>query len=213
MQTVLLLAAKAAAVVATGAHAVAGAAAAAGTAVVHGGAALLHAGAEAASGAGAAGGTGNGITLLKALRIGTSAVSAFSGFSQAQQGAAAMRDQAAGEEMQARQEFIQATDKTNEIARAFNDTVANQIAYTAASGLDVGSGSTVAARAQASADADRQYQTVRSTAQVNAYMRRARASSLRTAARGTVSNSLLAGVGDIGLGVYDVGTLGKKATA
>lgn len=144
---------------------------------------------------------GGASTFLKALRVGTSAVSALSVFQTAQAQARALEDDAANEEVQGRQEYIQAQEASNEIQRQFNQVVADQRAVAAANGIDVSSGSVAEARQDAQTVAERQLSITRSGADLNASLRRARAGRLRSNATTAREGGALAGAGK-GLGVY-----------
>lgn len=180
--------------------------------------ALAAAGLTAASGTAAAGATAAGATataggaataassgsaLLSSLRLGMTAVSALSGFSMARAQAEAQRTEAFGQDMQARQEFTQAQEKSTAIQRAFNETAENQLAIASASGISLTSGSVIAARNQARDVADRQVSTARDSATVNAMIRRANAAALRASASTTATGGLLSAAGDVGLGLLD----------
>lgn len=137
------------------------------------GSAVAGAGSAVAGAAAAGGGT-----LLSTLRVGTSAISALSGFAQSNAAAQAQDDEAKNELFNVRQEFITAQQKANEIQDAFNDTIGDQLAAAASYGIDVGSGSVRAAQTAARTKADTQLQIVRNGADMNAALRRARAGAL-----------------------------------
>lgn len=197
MQTVALIAAK----VLTAGKAVATAAATAGKAV----STAVGIGKTAATAAGTA---SKASTVLKALRIGTSAVSALSSFAQSRAEAMALDREAADADMQARQEFIQAQEQAAEIQRRANRTINDQLAVAAASGVDLGSGSVLDAQGQVQTEADRQLTISRNGAAMNAALRRSRAAALRGQAALTREGGLLKAGASLGQGYLDTRKVG-----
>lgn len=149
-----------------------------------------------------------GSSWLKALRVGTSAVSALSTYQQGQAQARADEADAFNEDLQARQEFIQSQEQANEIQRAYNQVVADQMSVAAASGIDVSSGSVIEARRDAQTQADRQLTISRNGAALNASLRRGRAAALRARAAAGASNSLLGAVAKVGEGYLETKKVG-----
>lgn len=159
--------------------------------------------ASAAGGSGAAAAAG-GSKLLAGLRFGTSAISALSTFSQARAQAADLEADAFSQDLQARQEYIQAQEKATAIQRNFNQTVEDQQAAAAASGISISSGSVVAARQAAQTDADRQLTIARNGADLNAALRRGRAAALRRSASMTGSAGGIGGLTQIAGALIDM---------
>lgn len=154
-------------------------------------AAAAPAAADAATTAATAAGTvastastavGWGSKILQGLRIGTSAVSALSVFGKGEMEASQLRAEAANSTLQSRQEFIQGQQSANDLEKAYNQTVLDQLAVASASGIDVASGGVTDARNQARDAADRQLSITRGGIEMNAALRRARASYLTGAA-------------------------------
>lgn len=175
------------------------------------GTAVAGAAGAAAGAVGLGGSAAAGSGVLSALRVGTSAVSALSTFAAGHAEANALRDEASNEQLNARAEFINAQEKANAITDEFNQTVAEQLAVTSASGIDVGSGSVREARRFAQSQADRQIGIARRGADLNAALRRARAASLRSQAGLTDFAALLGGASKVGDALFDTARLGGKA--
>lgn len=114
---------------------------------------------------------------------GMSILGSISEWAAARQKAGAMDQEARDERMAGRQEFIQASQKVNAIDAEYNSLVGNQLAAASAMGIDVGSGSVVAAREQAWSEAERERRIIRSSADLNAAMRRLRAANLNASAK------------------------------
>lgn len=147
----------------------------------------------------------DGFTLLQGAASGFSAMYDMAG-SKAQ--ADALAAEAGDENLRANQEFIDAQRRSTEISRRLLDVVGTQRANAAAAGIDVGSGSVIAAENLASDEADRQISIERGTAMMNAAMRRARAQQLVRAAGLTKSAGLAKGLGGILETVIDVARRG-----
>lgn len=160
------------------------------------------AGAGQAVGA-AAQGVSMGTRILQGLRIGTSVVSALSTYQQGQLQAEGLRQDAFNEDLQGRQEFIQNMEKANLIEQAYNETVQQQLAVAGASGIDINSGSVQDARAAARAQADRQLTIDRNGTEMNAALRRGRASYLTYAAGATAQAGALGALSKVGGAVFD----------
>jgi hypothetical protein len=120
---------------------------------------------------------------LGSMSRGMSVLSALSDYAGARQKASAMDQEARDERMAGRQEFIQASEKVNAIDADFNALVGQQLAAASGMGIDVGSGSVVAARDAAREDADRERRIIRTSAETNAALRRLRAINLNTSAK------------------------------
>jgi len=203
VQMVLALGAKALAGITSaigGAGAAAGAGGAAATAASYGAsfaagaggagvsAATTTAGALMASGyaakvAGGMNAATSGSKALSMLSFAGNQVAALSQFALSSQQAAATQAEAFGERLASRQEYIQAEERSNAILQEFFDTVAEQEAFAAASGIDVGSASVYEARREAQARADHQRRIARTSAEMNAALRRGRAAMLKRSAR------------------------------
>lgn len=160
---------------------IAGSSAAAGTAAAT--TAATTTAATTAAGTAAAGATAaKGLTLgkvLGSLAFAGSAVGALGQYALMRQQALAMDAEAFDEELQSRQEFIQATQRQAAATREFNRIVGEQLVLAPALGVDIGSGSVQEARRAAQAEADRQVSITREGSAMNAALRRARASILR----------------------------------
>lgn len=118
------------------------------------------------------GGMGRGMSILASIME----------FAGGLQKAKAMKQEAWGEELAGRQEFIVANERVNAIDAEFNRLAGDQLAAASAMGIDVGSGSVVAARDAARDDADRERRIIRNSAEANAAQRRLRAVNLKNSA-------------------------------
>lgn len=158
------------------------------------------------AGGGSGGGSGGGMSsqTIGDFRIGTSAVSALSNYAMATSKAQSLRLEAGDETLAARQEYVQAQQKTNEINRAYNATIGAQINSAAAGGIDIASGSVVEAGRQAQATADRVAGVVRNDAEAGAAQRRSRAIMLKAQADMTEKGALISGAFDIAKTVLQV---------
>jgi hypothetical protein len=143
------------------------------------------------------GGGGFNANALGALRMGTSAVSAISTFMMSQEQAGAMRLEAGDEEIAARGDYVQAQQKTDQITRAYNNVVGQQVSDAAAGGIDVGSGSVVQAGYQARERADQAITVAQSSAQTDAALRQSRALMLSQSAAMTQTAGILSGITDL----------------
>jgi hypothetical protein len=114
---------------------------------------------------------------------GLSVLGSISEYAAQRQQASALDQQARDEEMAGRQEYIQAAEKVSAIDDAYNRLVGDQIVTAAGMGIDVGSGSVVAARQAAQSDADRERAIIRNSAETNAKMRRVRSLAYREGAK------------------------------
>ncbi len=141
---------------------------------------------------------------LAAARIGTSALSAISGYAMNRMQADQMDSEAGFQNLQANQDFIQAQQKSNEVMRNYRDVVGGQVADAAGMGIDVASGSVQAAKARAENITDQQLNTIRSNAVMDAGLRRARAAYLQGAASQTRTAGLLGAITKIGTGFLNV---------
>lgn len=133
------------------------------------------------SGYGTSGGT-SGKTFGNASR-GVSVLSSLMEYAGARQQASANDQSARDEDMAGRQEYIQAAQRVNAIDADYNALVGDQLAATSAMGIDLSSGSVIAARQSAQADADRERRTIRNGADVNAKLRRVRSLAFREGAK------------------------------
>lgn len=153
-------------------------------------------GAITGGGGAAAGGGAFGMStgVLRGLSFGGNVIGSLSQFAMNSMNQQATQANAFDEKMAARQEYIAAADKANEINRAFIDTMGNLTSDAAAGGIDVASGSVQSARRQAEKDADQALTINRNSADMNASLRRARASMLDQSAK----TQGFAGVGGLG---------------
>lgn len=119
------------------------------------------------------GSMGRGMTVLSSIME----------FAGSMQKAKATKQEAWGEQLAGRQEFIVANERVNAIDAEYNRLVGDQLAAASAMGIDVGSGSVVAVREAARDDADRERRIIRNSAEANAAQRRLRALNLKNAAR------------------------------
>lgn len=143
-------------------------------------------GAQATASAGSSSGGGSGPwsgQQLGGASRGLSVLSSISEWAMTRQKMAAMDQEARDERMAGRQEFIQASQKVSAIDAEHNQLVGEQLAAATGMGIDVGSGSVVAAREQAQSDADRERRIIRSNADMNAALRRLRAANLSASAK------------------------------
>lgn len=122
---------------------------------------------------------------LGGMSRGLSVLGSLSEFAGGLQKAKGMDDQARDEWMAGRQEYIQASEKVSAIDAEFNQLVGQQLVASSAMGIDAGSGSVIAARNAAQADADRERKIIRNSAEANARLRNARSTMLREAAKTT----------------------------
>lgn len=140
------------------------------------------AGSTMAAKAAPSGGGFSGKQLGNASR-GMSVLGSLMEFAGARQEAASMDQSARDEQMAGRQEFIQASERVTAIDDEYNRLVGEQLVTASAMGIDVGSGSVVAARDAARDDADRERRIIRNSAETNARLRFARSTNLRQAAK------------------------------
>ncbi len=148
------------------------------------------------SGYGASGGF-SASGALGALRLGTSAVSALSGFAMSQYQANALDDEAANERLAARGDYVQAQEKSNQINLAYNRVIGAQLADASAGNIDVGSGSVQEAGRQAEQQRDRVNTAALTTAQIDANIRSARAQMLSQSASITRTTGIISGLADV----------------
>lgn len=141
---------------------------------------MMNQAAASAAGGGSDGASGR---QLGGASRGLSILGSISEWAGARQKAAAMDQEARDERMAGRQDFIQAEQRVNAIDAEFNDLVGEQLAAASGMGIDVGSGSVVAARNRARDDADRERRIIRSSADLSAAMRRLRAANLNASAK------------------------------
>lgn len=135
------------------------------------------------SGGGSTAGGGFSGQQLGGMSRGVSILGSIMEFAGGLQKAHAMKQEAWGEEMASRQEFITAAERTNEIDAAYNRLVGDQMAAASAMGIDVGSGSVVAARNAARDEADGERRRIRLSAEATAAQRRLRSVMLRGGAK------------------------------
>lgn len=167
----------------------------AGSSIASGFGSMMGAGGGSAAAAGAGGGgsflsqaagmAGGGGSALGQIGAGMNAVSALSSYAMQSQNAGAMQSSAFDERLQATQEFIQAQQRANQIHAEFNRAVGAQMTTAAANGIDVASGSVLEARRSAQEQADQALSISRSTAEMNAALRMARARMLAQSANTT----------------------------
>ncbi|GAW42422.1 hypothetical protein SH203_02838 [Brevundimonas sp. SH203] len=120
---------------------------------------------------------------LGGMSRGVSILSSLSEYAGARQQAAGLDQQGRDEAMAGRQEYIQAAQRVNAIDAEYNALVGEQLAATSAMGIDLSSGSVVAARNAAGADADRERRLIRNGADTNAKLRRVRELAFRQGAK------------------------------
>lgn len=137
--------------------------------------------AKGGSAAGAGGAPGG--QQIGGMSKGLSMLGSFMEYAGARQQAASMDQSARDEARAGRQEYIQAAERVNAIDAEFNQLVGNQLVAASSMGIDAGSGSVIAARDAAQADADRERRIIRNNADTNARLRQARAIGLREAAK------------------------------
>lgn len=135
------------------------------------------------AGGSAAAGQGPSGKQLGGMSRGVSALGSLMEYAGARQQAASMDQEARDEAMSARGEYIQAAEKVNVIDSEYNALVGQQLVAASSMGIDASSGSVIAAREAAQADADRERTIVRNSAETNARIRYARSLSLREAAK------------------------------
>lgn len=147
---------------------------------------------------------GEGFTgkQLGGMSRGVSALSSLMEYAGARQRAGAMDQEARDERLAARQEYVTAAERVNAIDAEFNGLVTAQQRAAADMGLDVGSGSVVAARNETRDAADRERRIIRNSADLNAAQRRLRSLTLRNAAKNA----------RLGAGVAFVASLATAAT-
>lgn len=129
-----------------------------------------------------AGGQASGKSMGN-MSVGLSVLGSLSEYAGQRQQAAAMDQEARDEQMAGRQEFIQASERVTQIDEAYNQLVGDQMVTAAAMGIDVGSGSVIAAREAAESEADRERRIIRNSAETNARVRFARSLAQREAAK------------------------------
>lgn len=128
---------------------------------------------------------GGGISgkTLGGMSRGISILGSLSEYAGARQQAASLDAQARDEAMAGRQEYIQAAQRVNAIDAAYNELVGDQLVATSVMGIDPSSGSVVAARTAAGADADRERRLIRNNADTQASLRRVRELAFRQGAK------------------------------
>lgn len=128
---------------------------------------------------------GGGISgkTLGGMSRGISILGSLSEYAGARQQAAGLDAQARDEAMAGRQEYVQAAQRVNAIDAAYNELVGDQLAAASVMGIDLSSGSVVAARAAAGADADRERRLIRNNADTQAALRRVRELAFRQGAK------------------------------
>lgn len=136
--------------------------------------------AVAARGASGGGATGK---QLGGLSRGVSVLSSISEFAEGRQKAAALDQEARSEMLASRQEYIVADQRVNEIDAEYNRLIGEQLATAGAYGIDIGSGSVVAAREAVRDEADGERRRLRQSADTNAKLRRSRSILLRGQAK------------------------------
>lgn len=144
--------------------------------------------------------------MLGGMSRGVSALSSIFEYAGGMQRASAIDQEARDEAMDGRQEYIVANEKVNAIDADYNRLVGEQLAAASAMGIDVGSGSVVAARDAARDDADRERRIIRNSADANARLRKVRALNLRGAAKNARLGAALT------LGVDIAGVFGARAS-
>jgi len=157
--------------------------------------------ASAASGGGRGGGPSG--AELGGMGRGMSVLGSLMEFAGGLQKAKAIKQEAWGERLASRQEYVVANERVNAIDAEFNRLAGDQLAAASAMGIDVGSGSVVAAREAARDEADRERRIIRNSAEANAAQRRLRAVSLKNAARNQKIGSW------VSLGLDVAGTFAK----
>lgn len=120
---------------------------------------------------------------LGGMSRGLSVLGSLTEYAAQRQQASALDQQGRDEEMAGRAEYIQAAERVTAIDEAYNALVGDQLAASSAMGIDVASGSVVAARENAQTKADRERRTIRNTADANAKMRKVRALAYREGAK------------------------------
>jgi len=139
--------------------------------------------------AAAAGSSSSGKSMggksMGGMSRGVSILSSIFEFAGARQKASAIDQEARDEAMAGRQEYITANERVNAIDADYNRLVGDQLAAASAMGIDVGSGSVVAARDVARDEADRERRIIRNSADTNARLRKIRSLNLRAAAKNT----------------------------
>lgn len=137
-------------------------------------------GATAGASAGASGGQGG---FSQNMATGSSIVSTLSSYAEGKMKVEDMRREAFSEGLAMKQEFIDATERTNAIQAEYNKIVGDQMASASGGGIDVGSGSVVEARNQLRDDAARETRRINNAADLNASVRKARMIKLRENAK------------------------------
>lgn len=120
---------------------------------------------------------------LGGMSRGVSALASLMEYAGVRQRASAMDQEARDEQLAARQEYVTAAEKVNAIDAEFNALVGGGMRAAADMGLDVGSGSVVAARDEVRDAAQRERRIIRNSAELNAAQRRLRSLTLRNAAK------------------------------
>lgn len=141
------------------------------------------AGTAAMSGAGSAVGGAPSGRQLGGLSRGVSLLSSITEFAEGRQRASALDQEARNEMLQSRQEYVVAEERVNAIDADFARLVGEQMAVSGAYGIDVASGSVVAAREAARDEADGERRRLRQGADTNAKLRRSRSILLRGQAK------------------------------
>lgn len=177
---------------------------------------LSSAGAAVASGASAVGGAiASGASAvsgalsassgaLGAIKMGTTALSALQGFGMANNQAANAETQAQGERMAASQEYLQANQNSQSLLRQYDRVTGSQLSAASGMGVDIGSGSVVAAQQLAQTETDRQLGVLRTGAAMNASLRLARAAALQQSAGVDRISGIMGGLTKIGTGALQM---------
>lgn len=154
--------------------------------------------------AGKGGGDGDGPSgkQLGGMSRGVSAVGSLMEYAGARQQAASMDQSARDEAMAARGEYIQASEKVSAIDSEYNALVGQQLVAASSMGIDAGSGSVIAAREAAQAEADRERNIIRNSAETNARLRYARSLNLREAAKNARFGATLKLGMDVGQAIF-----------
>lgn len=153
--------------------------------------------AQGAGKAGAGGGDPWSGKSLGGMSRGMSALGSLMEFAETRAQAGAMDQEARDERLAARQEYVVAAQRVSAIDASYNALVGQQMSAAVEMGLDVGSGSVVAARDEARDAAERERRVLRNSADLNAAQRRLRAQNLREAAK----NARIGGAAKLAFGL------------
>lgn len=141
-------------------------------------------------------------------RMGLSAVSAISNYALSQSQGDALQLEAENEQLAARGDYIQAQQRSNAVNLQAKQVMGKQLAYAAAGGIDVGSGSVIEAQRQTEQAQDRANLAIRTSAQTDASLRMARASFLNYSASADKQSGLLSMFGDLTRAGLQFGQIG-----